>query len=59
VFGATARACAAVPRCTGMTVWGVDDHWSWLGGAKRPLLFDADAKPKPSLGAVRAALAPP
>jgi endo-1,4-beta-xylanase len=59
VFGATARACAAVARCTGMTVWGVDDHWSWLGAAKRPLLFDADAKPKPALGAVRAALAPP
>jgi endo-1,4-beta-xylanase len=57
VFGATAQACAAVPRCTGMTVWGVDDRWSWLGAAKRPLLFDADAHPKPALGAVRAALA--
>jgi endo-1,4-beta-xylanase len=59
VFGATARACAAVPRCTGMTVWGVDDHWSWLGAARRALLFGADAKAKPALGTVRAALAPP
>jgi GH35 family endo-1,4-beta-xylanase len=56
VFGATAAACAAVARCTGMTVWGVDDRWSWLGAARRPLLFDADARPKPALAAVRAAL---
>jgi endo-1,4-beta-xylanase len=59
VFGAAARACAAVERCTGMTVWGVDDRWSWLGAAKRPLLFDAGARPKPALDAVRAALSPP
>ena len=39
-----------------MTVWGVDDRWSWLGAAKRPLLFDADARQKPALAAVRAAL---
>jgi endo-1,4-beta-xylanase len=55
-FGAAARACAAVARCTGMTVWGVDDRWSWLGPERRPLLFDAQARPKPALGAVRAGL---
>jgi endo-1,4-beta-xylanase len=58
VLGDAARACADVPRCTGMTVWGVDDHWSWLGAARRPLLFDADAKAKPALDAVRGALGP-
>jgi endo-1,4-beta-xylanase len=56
VFGSAAQACAAVARCTGMTVWGVDDRWSWLGAAQRPLLFDADAQPKPALAAVRTAL---
>ena len=55
-FGAAARACASVARCTGLTVWGVDDRWSWLGPEKRPLLFDADAQPKPALAAVQAAL---
>jgi len=55
-FGAAARACADVSRCTGMTVWGVDDKWSWLGAAQRPLLFDATARPKPALAAVRTAL---
>jgi endo-1,4-beta-xylanase len=58
-FGAAARACAAVERCTGMTVWGVDDRWSWLGTPRRPLLFDAAARPKPALEAVRTALGPP
>jgi endo-1,4-beta-xylanase len=56
-FDAAARACAAVPRCTGLTVWGGDDRWSWLGAARRPLVFDADAEPKPALAAARAALA--
>lgn len=56
VYGAQASACAAVARCTGMTVWGVDDRWSWLGAVKRPLLFDAAAQQKPALAAVRTAL---
>jgi endo-1,4-beta-xylanase len=55
-FGAPARACAAVARCTGMTVLGVDDRWSWQAREHRPLLFDAQARPKPALGAVRAGL---
>jgi endo-1,4-beta-xylanase len=58
-FAAAARACAAVAGCTGMTVWGVDDRWSWLGPERRPLLFDAQARPKPALGAVREALRGP
>ena len=58
-FGTAARACAAVARCTGMTVWGVDDRWSWLGPGRRPLLFDAQAQPKPALAAVREALRGP
>jgi endo-1,4-beta-xylanase len=48
-----AEACAAAPRCTGLTVWGVTDRWSWLGEDSRPLPFDAGARPKPALAAVR------
>lgn len=55
-YAATARACAAEPRCTGLTVWGVTDKWSWIGARRRPLLFDDDARPKPSLDAVVRAL---
>jgi endo-1,4-beta-xylanase len=55
-FGAAATACAAASNCTGLTVWGVTDRWSWLGADKRPLAFDAEGKPKPALAALEDAL---
>lgn len=55
-YAGAAGACAAEPRCTGLTVWGVTDKWSWIGEEKRPLLFDADARAKPALGEVLKAL---
>ena len=55
-FAAAARACVSSARCTGLTVWGVDDRWSWLGAKLRPLLYDVQAQPKPALAAVREAL---
>ena len=55
-YAGTAQACAAEPRCTGLTVWGVTDEWSWLGADKRALLFDDRGDPKPVLAAVRRAL---
>jgi endo-1,4-beta-xylanase len=51
-----AEACAAAPNCTGLTVWGVTDKYSWLGSAGEPLLFDEQARPKPSFYAVLKAL---
>lgn len=54
-YAATARACAAVPRCTGLTVWGVTDRWSWLGAQAQADLFDARGRPKPALAALRRA----
>lgn len=55
-FAAAARACAAAPNCTGVTVWGVTDRWSWIGAATTPLLFDDEGKPKPALRALRGPL---
>jgi endo-1,4-beta-xylanase len=56
-FAAAAGACAAAPNCTGLTVWGVTDRWSWIGADKTPLPFDAKGEPKPdvlrALGALR------
>ena len=48
-YRAAVRACLAVARCTGLTVWGVTDATSWLGADKRPLPFDADGRPKPEI----------
>ena len=56
-FAAAAAACAAAPNCTGVTVWGVTDRWSWLGEKAAPLPFDAAGEPKPALAALTRALA--
>ena len=57
-YAATAAACAAEPRCTGLAVWGVTDKWSWIGADKRALPFDEEARPKPALAALLRELRP-
>uniref|UniRef100_UPI001C85ED37 endo-1,4-beta-xylanase n=1 Tax=Paractinoplanes polyasparticus TaxID=2856853 RepID=UPI001C85ED37 len=38
IYAAVTRACLAVARCTGITVWGIRDTDSWRND--NPLLFD-------------------
>jgi endo-1,4-beta-xylanase len=45
-------ACYAVPRCVGVTVWGVRDADSWKAD-KTPLLFNNNWEPKDAYYAIR------
>ncbi|MGC5050492.1 endo-1,4-beta-xylanase [Micromonospora sp. DT48] len=51
MYAAVTRACLAISRCTGITVWGVRDCDSWRGG-DNALLFDCAGNKKPAYTAV-------
>ncbi|NJC12775.1 endo-1,4-beta-xylanase [Micromonospora profundi] len=55
IFGAVTRACLAVTRCTGITVWGVRDSDSWRG-TDNALLFDRSGNKKAAYDSVLNAL---
>jgi endo-1,4-beta-xylanase len=48
------QACMAVSRCTGITVWGITDKYSWRSG-DTPLLFDGNFNKKAAYDAVLSA----
>jgi endo-1,4-beta-xylanase len=50
IYAAVTRACLAVSRCNGITVWGVRDDTSWR--TDNPLLFDRSGNKKPAYYAV-------
>ncbi len=54
-YSTVTRACLAVARCTGITVWGVRDSDSWRTG-QNPLLFDGSGNKKAAYTSVLNAL---
>ncbi|MDQ0364322.1 endo-1,4-beta-xylanase [Catenuloplanes indicus] len=54
-YAAVTRACLAVARCTGITVWGIRDTDSWRTG-QNPLLFDGNGNKKAAYTSVLNAL---
>ena len=55
IYERVTRACLAVTRCTGITVWGIRDSDSWRRG-ENPLLFDGNGNKKPAYQSVLNAL---
>jgi endo-1,4-beta-xylanase len=55
IYSTVTRACLAVARCTGITVWGIRDTDSWRTGAN-PLLFDGAGNKKAAYTSVLNAL---
>jgi endo-1,4-beta-xylanase len=54
-YANTVRDCYAVPRCNGITVWGVRDSDSWRSN-ESPLLFDGNGNKKAAYNSVLSAL---
>ncbi|THV42508.1 endo-1,4-beta-xylanase [Glycomyces buryatensis] len=55
VYRTVTEACMAIERCTGITVWGITDKYSWRG-EDTPLLFDDNYGKKEAYQAVLDAL---
>jgi endo-1,4-beta-xylanase len=54
VYATVTKACLAVSRCTGITVWGIRDSDSWR--SDNPLLFDGSGNKKAAYTSVLNAL---
>ncbi|MEU7866962.1 endo-1,4-beta-xylanase [Dactylosporangium sp. NPDC049140] len=54
-YASVTKACLAVTRCTGITVWGIRDSDSWRA-SDNPLLFDNNGNKKAAYNATLDAL---
>lgn len=59
VFRRYAQACRMSPNCSGLTVWGVSNQYSWLGAAADALLYGTDFSPSPVVAEINNLLSSP
>jgi endo-1,4-beta-xylanase len=59
-YATIVKDCLAVPRCVGVSQWGVDDGHSWIPGTfpgyGAATLYDANYNPKPAYNSTTTAL---
>jgi len=58
-YNAVAEACRVMTNCTGVTVWGVADPYSWRGIGQRADLLDSAFATKAAYDDVRCRLGDP
>lgn len=60
IYAQVVRACRAVDRCKGITVWGFTDRFSWIPDSQEGFgdatLLDRELEPKPAYRSFAAAL---
>jgi len=56
-YDTVARACQESPNCTGMSIWGVADAYSWRSAVQTATLFSANFTKKRAYDLVRCRLA--
>jgi endo-1,4-beta-xylanase len=57
IFERYAEACRLAGNCTGFTVWGVADQYSWLGADSDALLYNDLFQPSPAVAVIHRLLA--